>query len=305
MKQYSNHIIQGDSIEILKKFDENSIDLTLTSPPYDSLRAYKGNVNKEIKFDDHFSFPFVDMAKELYRVTKDGGIVVWVVGDQIVDGGESGNSFRQALKFQEIGFKIYDTMIYHKNGAPFPETGRYSQVFEYMFILLKGKKPNCVNIIKDKENRWAGHSTFGDRSMRNINGELKKSSGFTVSKYGSRYNVWYINNGAGFTTKDKFAYEHPAMFPESLAEDHILSWSNPGDFVLDPMCGAGTTLKMAKMNGRNYIGIDIVEEYIDISNKRVSNIKVYDNENPNPKTGFILSREEALAKRKKPDKNII
>jgi len=108
--------------------------------------------------------------------------------------------------------------------------------------------------------------------MRNINGELKKSSGFTVSKYGSRYNVWYINNGAGFTTKDKFAYDHPAMFPESLAEDHILSWSNPGDLVLDPMCGAGTTLKMAKMNGRNYIGIDIVEEYIDISNKRVSNI---------------------------------
>jgi site-specific DNA-methyltransferase (adenine-specific) len=168
-----------------------------------------------------------------------------------------------------------------------------------MFVLLKGKRPNTVNIIKDKENRWAGHSTFGDRSMRNIDGTIKKASSFTVSKYGSRYNVWYINNGAGFTTKDKFAYEHPAMFPESLAEDHILSWSNPGDVVLDPMCGAGTTLKMAKMNSRNYIGIDLVEEYVNISNKRVSNIQVYNEENPNPKTGFILSREEALAKRKK------
>ncbi len=298
MEKFINKVIHGNAIEILKQLEDNSIDLTITSPPYDKLRNYQNNLTGKT-FDTYFSFPFVEMAQELFRVTKDGGIVVWVVGDQIIDGGESGNSFRQALKFQEIGFKIYDTMIYHKNGAPFPETGRYSQVFEYMFIFLKGKKPNTVNIIKDKENRWAGHSTFGDRSMRNQNGDLKKTTSFTVSKYGSRYNVWYINNGAGFTTKDKFAYDHPAMFPESLAEDHVLSWSNPGDLILDPMCGAGTTLKMAKMNSRNFIGIDLVEDYIKLSEKRVKDIDIYTEGNPNPKSKFVLSREEALAKRKK------
>jgi site-specific DNA-methyltransferase (adenine-specific) len=298
MEKFINNIIHGNSVEILKQIDSESIDLILTSPPYDKLRTYQNNINGDV-FDKHFSFPFVEMAQELYRVTKDGGIVVWVVGDQIIDGGESGNSFRQALKFQEIGFKIYDTMIYHKNGAPFPETGRYSQVFEYMFVFLKGKKPNTVNIIKDKENRWAGQSTFGKRSMRNQNGELKQAESFTVSKYGSRYNVWYINNGAGFTTKDKYAYQHPAMFPESLAEDHILSWSKPGDIVLDPMCGSGTTLKMAKMNGRDFIGIDLVEDYVNLSKRRVENVVVYTEENKNPKIKFIQSREESLQKRKK------
>lgn len=296
---YLNQILLGDSVEILKQLPSNSVDLTVTSPPYDNMRTYNGKV-KDNKFDDHFSFPFVDMANELFRVTKDGGIVVWVVNDQIINGGESGNSFRQALKFQELGFKIYDTMIYHKNGAPFPETGRYSQVFEYMFVLLKGKRPNTVNIIKDKPNRWAGTTPFGKRTIRGTEGELKElEDTFTVAPHGSRYNVWYIHNGAGFTTKDKFAYEHPAMFPETLAEDHILTWSNEGDVVLDPMCGSGTTLKMAKMNNRNYIGIDIDEKYLDISRQRVDGIVSYTKDFPNPKSKFIVSRESALKKRKR------
>ena len=295
----SNSIHFGNCVDILKNIDNNSIDLTVTSPPYDRLRSYKGAIKDEI-FDDHFSFPFVDIATELYRITKDGGIVVWVVNDQIVDGGETGNSFRQALKFQDIGFKIYDTMIYHKNGSPFPESSRYSQVFEYMFVLLKGKKPNTVNIIKDKPNRWAGHTPYGKRTIRNKDGTLKDvGETFVVSPYGSRYNVWMINNGAGFTTKDKYAYQHSAMFPESLAEDHILSWSKEGDIVLDPMCGSGTTLKMAKMNNRKYIGIDITEEYIGISNRRVNEVVPYTIDNHNPKNKFIVSREESLSKRKK------
>ena len=299
MEKFLNKIHLGNSVEIMKEIPKNSIDLTVTSPPYDNLRTYKGKIKDDVTFDDHFSFPFVDMATELYRITKPGGIVVWVVNDQVVNGGESGNSFRQALKFQEIGFKIYDTMIYHKNGAPFPETGRYSQVFEYMFVFLKGKRPNTVNIIKDKENRWAGSTNFGKRSSRTKEGEIKKMENFTVAKYGSRYNVWYINNGAGWTTKDKYAYKHPAMFPESLAEDHILSWSKEGDIVLDPMVGSGTTIKMAKMNNRNFIGIDLNQEYVDISEKRIKDVVSYDKENPNPKNEFILSREDALAKRKK------
>ena len=293
-----NRNFLGDSVDMMSEMPNNCIDLTVTSPPYDNLRTYKGKIKDGVTFG-HFSFPFNEIAKQLYRITKDGGIVVWVVNDQIVNGGESGSSFRQALKFQEIGFKIYDTMIYHKNGAPFPETGRYSQVFEYMFILLKGKAPNTVNIIKDKENRWAGSATFGKRSARTKEGDIKQTNSFIVGKYGARYNVWYINNGSGWTTKDKYAYVHPAMFPESLAEDHILSWSKEGDVVLDPMCGGGTTCKMAKMNNRNFIGIDINQEYIDISDKRVSEVTAYTEENPNPKSKFIVSREDALAKRRK------
>ena len=156
-----NKIYLGDAVSIMKNMPDNSVDMVLTSPPYDNQRTYNGEIKKDVIFDNYFSFPFVDMAEELFRIMKDGSIMVWIVNDQIVNGGESGNSFRQALKFQEIGFKIYDTMIYHKNGAPFPETGRYSQVFEYMFILLKGKKPKTVNIIKDKVNRWAGSSPYG------------------------------------------------------------------------------------------------------------------------------------------------
>lgn len=299
MKEYINKIILGDAVNVMKNIDDNSIDMALSSPPYDNLRTYKGKIKDDTTYDEYFSFPFVDIVKELYRVTADGGIVVWVVNDQVKNGGETGSSFRQALKFQELGFKIYDTMIYHKNGAAFPESGRYSQVFEYMFVFLKGKKPKTVNLIKDKPNKWAGHSNFGQRSIRQKDGEIKKMNSFVVGDYGYRYNVWQINNGAGFTTKDKYAYQHPAMYPESLAEDHILSWSNEGDVVLDPMCGAGTTCKMAKMNNRNFIGVDINQEYVDISNVRVDSVTPYTSDNPNEKVKFIISKEQILANRKK------
>lgn len=293
-----NRIIYGNSVEVLKTLDSNTVDLTVTSPPYDNLRTYNGKIKDEVSFEDGYSFPFVEMARELYRVTKNGGVVVWVVNDQVKNGGETGSSFKQALKFKEIGFTLYDTMIYHKNGAPFPETGRYSQVFEYMFVLSKGK-PKTVNLLKDKPNRWAGHTNFGDPSKREKDGNLKKVDKFAVAEFGTRYNIWYITNGKGYSTKDDFAYEHPAIFPESLAEDHILSWCNEGDLVLDPMCGSGTTLKMAKLNNRNYIGIDINEEYVNLSQRRVDSVTPYNSEIPNPKVKFILSKEDALAKRKK------
>lgn len=293
-----NKILLGNSIEILSGFESESIDLTVTSPPYDNLRTYNGKIKDEVIYEEGFSFPFVEMARQLYRVTKKGGVVIWVVNDQVKNGGETGSSFRQALLFKEIGFTLYDTMIYHKNGAPFPETGRYSQVFEYMFVLSKGQ-PKTINLLKDKPNRWAGHSNFGDPSKREKEGTLKKVDKFVVAEFGTRYNVWYINNGKGFSSKDDIAFQHPAIFPESLAEDHILSWSKPGDVVLDPMCGSGTTLKMAKINGRNYIGIDINEEYVELSKKRVELGEVYTDENPNPKVKFLLSKEDALAKRKK------
>jgi len=293
---FINKNICGKSEEILKHIPDNQINLTITSPPYDQLRNYKNTVGVET-FDGGYTIPFREIARELFRITKEGGIVVWVVNDQVTDGGETGTSFKMALDFMDFGFKLYDTMIYHKNGAAFPEVGRYAQVFEYMFVFLKGDKPNTVNLLKDKPNRWAGSSTFGKPSKRNKDGDLKSKESFKVGEYGFRYNVWYINNGKNYTTKDDFAYAHPALFPESLAEDHILTWTNEGDLVLDPMSGGGTSQKMAKLNNRKFIGIDKVEEYVEISNKRVDNIIPYNDERLNPKVAFIETREEIIERR--------
>ena len=192
MNNLINTIQHGDCRIILQKLKNESIDLTVTSPPYDYLRTYNEKIKKSI--DNEFSFPFDDIVNELFRVTKKGGIVVWVVGDQVINGGESCSSFRQALSFVDKGFILYDTMIYHKNGSPFPEKKRYSQVFEYMFVFSKGK-PKTVNILKDKKNKWAGHSNFGKRVMRNKEGELKEMPKFEIAEYGARYNVWNYSTG--------------------------------------------------------------------------------------------------------------
>jgi site-specific DNA-methyltransferase (adenine-specific) len=266
--------------------NNDSIDLILTSPPYDNLRTYNNKVSEN---KNNFSFDFNKFSSEFYRVLKVGGVLVWVVGDQVKNGGETANSFRQVLGFINDGFTLYDTMIYMKNGSPFPEKRRYSQVFEYMFILTKGK-PKTVNLIKDKENKWSGFSNFGKRVMRTKYGNLKEMPKFTIAEYGTRYNVWKYNTGKNYSTKDSIAFNHPAIFPEELAEDHILSWSNENDIVLDPMVGSGTTSKMAKLNNRNFIGFDINEDYIDISNKRIEGIIPYDENNPNPKTKYIIKK---------------
>lgn len=259
-----NKIFLGEASDILSTaIPPESVDLTITSPPYDKLRDYNG-----YKFDSK------EIIKALYAVTKKGGVCVWVVGDAVIKGGESGTSFRQALQFIDTGWILHDTMIYEKNGAAYPpndKSTRYGQIFEYMFVFSKGKI-KTANLIKDKPNRWAGHTTFGNNTERTRNGELKKRKSrgeMIVQPFGYRNNIWRYNNGYGYTTKDKWAYEHPAMFPEELAKDHILSWSNEGDTVLDPMCGAGTTLKMAKQLKRNYIGIDLSEKYCKLAQKRV------------------------------------
>ena len=284
---FINKNIHSDFIKSSLFIPDEYVDLTITSPPYDDLRTYNDKIGTKI--GDTFSFNFEKIVEELYRITKKGGVVVWVVGDQVKNGGETGNSFRQALSFIEKGFLLYDTMIYMKNGSPFPEKKRYSQVFEYMFVFSKGK-PKTVNIIKDKKNRWAGHSNFGKRVMRTKSGELKEMPKFEIAEYGNRYNVWQYSTGKNYSTKDKIAFEHPAIFPEELAEDHILTWSNEGDLVLDPMVGSGTTSKMSKLNSRNFIGFDINIDYINIANQRVSDAIPYTNELPNPKNKFIVKK---------------
>jgi len=251
-----NEIIHGDAVEIMKALPPDSIDLVVTSPPYDELRRYNG-----------YSFNFEGMAKSLFRVIKKGGVVVWVVGDQTIKGDETGTSFRQALYFKQVGFDLFDTMIYLK--TPRGAVGNnktYWQTFEYMFILSKGT-PKTINLIKDRENK---DERGGDNGTKRLHdGTLLKLKRAGYSKYGRRTNVWEYLIGKGHSTSDDIAYKHPAIFPEKLVQDHITSWSNPGDVVFDPMCGSGTTCKMAKLNKRDFIGIDISSEYCKIAEERL------------------------------------
>jgi site-specific DNA-methyltransferase (adenine-specific) len=252
-----NKIINGDSATVLKTLPEKSVDLTITSPPYDNIREYKG-----------YSLNMSEIIKELYRVTKDGGVVVWVVGDATENGSETGTSFRQALEFMGTGFKLHDTMIYEKNTSSFPAKRlgtRYTQIFEYMFVFCKGSV-KTAHLICDKPNKWAGHTNWGKNTCRGKDGELKETSDIKpVPDFSPRNNIWRYNVGKGFNSSDEESHQHPAIFPEKLAEDHILSWSNEGDIVLDPFSGSGTTAKMAKKNGRTYIGIEISSEYCSLA----------------------------------------
>ncbi len=251
-----NEIICGDAVDIMRSMPADSIDLVITSPPYDNLRSY-----------NEYSFNFEGMAKGLFRVMKKGGVVVWVVGDQTIKGEETGTSFRQALYFKQVGFNLFDTMIYLK--TPRGAVGNnktYWQAFEYMFILSKGA-PKTINLLKDRENK---DERGGDNGTKRLHdGTLLKLKRAGYSKYGRRTNVWEYLIGRGHSASDDIAYKHPAIFPEKLVQDHITSWSNPGDVVFDPMCGSGTTCKIAKLNKRNFIGIDISSEYCKITEERL------------------------------------
>lgn len=259
----NNSIINGDCRDVLKKIDDNSIDMILTSPPYDDLRDYNGTL--EWNFDI-----FKEISYQLYRVLKNGGVLVWVVGDKTNKGFKSMTSYKQALHFTEIGFGMYDTIIYEKAGAKPPHPNRYSDIFEYMFILSKGK-PKTINIIKDKPNKWAGTDTFGKVTRRQKDGTLTVKEKLKINEYGVRTNIWRYVNGKGFATKDNIAYKHPAIFPENLSYDHIISWTDEDDLVLDPFAGSGTTVKMCKILKRNYIAIEKSKEYCDIIHQRTDN----------------------------------
>jgi len=250
-----NKIICGEASEVMKTFPDNCIDLTVTSPPYDNLRSYNG-----------YTFDFEAIAQQLYRVTKKGGVVVWVVGDQTINGSETGTSFRQALYFMTLSFNLHDTMIWNKGMFTSPQTVRYPNVFEYMFIFSKGKI--MCNQIKDRLNKKAGSKSI--HTMRKKNGAIKQmyadNRQIKINKMGVRFNIWNI-----YPEQSNHNRKHPAQFSEQLANDHIISWSNKGDLILDPMCGSGTVPKMAIENDRNYIGIEISEKYIPIIENRIKN----------------------------------
>jgi len=261
IEKYINRIINQNCVDVLADMPPDRIDLVVTSPPYDDLRDYGGEM--QWGFD-----LFAKMADSLYRVVKPGGVVVWVVGDKTKDGNKSLTSFKQAIYFQQIGFSVYDVIIYEKSGTGPPHPGRYFNAFEYMFVFSKGK-PATVNLLQDKPNKWAGATTFGNVTRREKDGALTPKGKKTINDFGVRTNIWKYNNGKGFTTKDEIAHGHPAIFPESLAADHILSWSNKGDIVLDPFSGSGTTGKMAKQLERRWICIEINKEYCEIAETRI------------------------------------
>lgn len=261
-------LINDDCINAMNRMESGSIDLTVTSPPYDNLRTYKDG----FEWGEHIWKPVIE---QIYRITKDGGVVVWVVGDSTIKGSETGTSFRQALYAKECGFNLHDTMIYEKDSCCFPETNRYYPYFEYMFVWSKGK-PNTCNQIADKPNLRAGEKVTG--TQREVCGAtkqisaVKNNTGRKVKQFGVRGNVWRYAVGKWKVTKDAIAYRHPAIFPENLVRDHIISWSNEGDTVLDPFMGSGTTGKMALLHGRDFIGIEKAKEYYDIAQKRISAI---------------------------------
>jgi len=263
-KSITNNYFIEDPINTLKnRIPDNKIDLVLTSPPYDNIRSY----------DNIYPFDFEKIAKLLTQKLKQGGVIVWVVGDATIKGSETGTSFKQALFFKEnCGLRLHDTMLFQKNTTTFParRTGkRYSQIFEYMFIFSKGT-PKTVNLICDKRNKWAGFTNFGRKTDRGKNDELiNKKKIKPVPDFSPRNNIWTYVTGKGFSKTDDFAYEHPAIFPEPLAEDHVISWTKPGDFIYDPFLGSGTVAKVAQQLGRFWIGSEINPKYEHIIIKRL------------------------------------
>ena len=260
-----NKIYNIDCIDGLKQLEDESVDLVLTSPPYDELRSYNG-----------YKFNFEGTAKELFRVIKKGGIVVWIIGDATIEGSETGTSFKQALSFKEKGFNLYDTMIWIKPD-PIPLThNRYEQSFEYMFIFSKGK-PKTFNPIKVPTKYGGKTENMKTWSLKDSK-QAKRIRDETITRNYERikHNNWVIS------VNDGNKLNHPAKFPEQLAQDHILSWSNENDIVLDPLCGSGTTCKMALLNKRKFIGFDISKDYCTIAEQRIketeNRLKVIENQ---------------------------
>jgi site-specific DNA-methyltransferase (adenine-specific) len=256
-----NQIICGNNVDVLKTLSKECVDLVITSPPYDTLRDYHG-----------YSLNLEELITQLLRVMKVGGVIVWVVGDQHIKGSESGSSFRHALAFKEGGFLLHDTMIWHKPTTATVSHVRYRQAFEYMFVFSKGV-PKTTNLIRDVPTKY--FSTLGNHSYRQKDGSMKPTGKKVIwdNKWKIRDNVWKMNTVAQEKPCQK--RPHPAMFPQRLVHDHIITWSVEGDVVLDPFCGGGTTLVVAHLLNRKWIGIDISPEYCSLSQKWLQEVMSY------------------------------
>lgn len=259
---FINKVIQGDCFEVMKHLPDKCVELTVTSPPYDNLRDYTG-----------YCFDFENIVKQLFRITKEGCVVVWVVSDATIEGSETCTSFKQALYFKKIGFNLHDTMIYQKI-SPYPANTRYQQDFEYMFVFSVGKV-KTFNPIKTK--KTTSHLRKVGNTFRQKDGSLQKPDANAIRRMvrarefndKNESNIWHLQAGYMKGTRDKIAFEHPASYPDELVQRHIVSWSNENDVVLDPFLGSGTTAKMAKLLKRNFIGIEISKKYCEIAESRL------------------------------------
>lgn len=256
-----DRIYQSDSVEFLSSIPSDFADCILTSPPYDGLRTYEG-----------CEWDCSGTIREAYRVLKPGGVVVWVVSDMTKNGSETGTSFRQALAFMDAGFLLHDTMIYMKDNPP-PVGGpkRYYQSFEYMFIFSKGAPKTFNAITEPRRNKWNDKRTVRYRPVvRNKAGVFTKKEIEINQGEVKLQNVWSYTVSGGSVSEDRYAHEHPAIFPEALARDHVITWTNPGDIIIDPFSGSGTTAKMALRYGRHFLCCDTSSTYCDLSRRRIA-----------------------------------
>lgn len=248
-----NHIYNEDCLDTMSRMNYNFIDLVITSPPYDALRTYNG-----IEWNESI---WKAIIKELFRVTKIGGVVVWVVGDATIKGSETGTSFKQALWAMECGFNLHDTMIYAKNNYVPLTHNRYEQQFEFMFVFSKGK-PNVFNPIMIPT-KTVGTKRSRQKSNKEVGSSVRNRDEITETKQlKQKPNIWFEN-------VSQTNYLHPAIFPEKLAEGHIISWSNEGDLIYDPFMGSGTVAKIAIENKRNWVGSEISNKYCEIIKERI------------------------------------
>jgi site-specific DNA-methyltransferase (adenine-specific) len=255
--------VNCDCLAGMRTLPDDCIHLTVTSPPYDGLRSFGGHA---LDFET-----FEGVADELHRITRPGGVVVWVVADAIEDGSETCTSARQKVHFRKIGFRVHHTMVMDKAGSRWPWKVRYGHSLEYAFILSKGR-PRTINLLRDKPNRRVGRVREFNR--RETDGQLRQAGkARPIAAQGHRRAIWCYATGWGLTTRDRHAYEHPALMPEKMALDHIISWSQPGDLVFDPFCGAGTTTKMALLNHRRYLGFEVNPQYHEIALRRMQDAR--------------------------------
>ncbi|HEV8592026.1 MAG TPA: site-specific DNA-methyltransferase [Pyrinomonadaceae bacterium] len=249
----TSRIYHENCIETLRRMTDDMLDMTITSPPYDDLRDYNG-----------YHFPVEEISELLFEKTKPGGVVIWVVGDRTVNGSETLTSFQHALTFKSAGFKVHDTMIYAKNNPIPSDCGkRYRPCFEYMFCFSKGQ-PKTFNPITQAIKQEKAFKSFRITKV----GRNDLAHDHIAPKERKVNNIFFYNVGTS-SSRDKVAFEHPAIFPEQLAMDQISTWTDEGDLVYDCFMGSGTTAKAAHFLKRNWVGSEISDEYIRIAEDRL------------------------------------
>ena len=242
---FVDQVVCSDNVAVLSSLPAESVDLFVTSPPYDNLRKYGGQ-----------PWDFKALAGEMTRTLKVGGVIVWNVSDSVVNGSESLTSMRQAIHFHDVlGLRVHDTQIYLKNSYVPKNHNRYEQAWEYLFVFTKGKpktfNPILVPCVTAGSRRWRGAEKQNEAtySMKRVNKHT------TVKTHKIHPNVFAYDVGKNAKTT------HNAPFPIELARDAVISWSNVGDFVVDPFVGSGTTVVAAKQLNRHFLGIDIHKPY--------------------------------------------